>query len=149
MGHMQEVHPPVQPMEHHYLITEKIDQMAAHPTRLPCGINYETNIYFHQERQGILLGSYDPKSTPWKVEGTPWNFGHELLPPNLDRIADRLELGFERIPALATAGIKDAINGPFSFGPDGNPMIGPVPGMKTIGLPLASSRGSVRMAVSG
>ena len=40
-------------------------------------------------------------------------------------------MGFERIPALATAGIKDAINGPFTFGPDGNPMIGPVPGMKT------------------
>ena len=53
------------------------------------------------------------------------------MPPDLDRIADRLELGFERIPALATAGIKDAINGPFTFGPDGNPMIGPVPGMKT------------------
>ena len=97
----------------------------------------------------MLLGTYEPKSTPRKVEGTPWNFGHELLPPNLDRIADRLELGFERIPALATADIKDAINGPFSFGPDGNPMIGPVPGMKTIGLPLAPSRGSVRMAVSG
>ena len=45
-------------------------------------------------------------------------------------IADRLELAFERLPALARAGIKDVINGPFTFGPDGNPMIGPVPGMK-------------------
>ena len=97
----------------------------------------------------MLLRTYEPKSTLWKVEGTPWNFGHELLPPDLDRIADRLELGFERIPALATAGIKDAINGPFTFGPDGDPMIGPVPGMKTIGLPLASWRDSVRVAVSG
>ncbi|MGB1152695.1 MAG: GcvT family protein [Paracoccaceae bacterium] len=130
VGHMQGVNLPVQPMEHHYLLTEKIDAVADHPTRLPCGIDYEANIYFRQERQGMLLGTYEPKGTPWKVDGTPWDFGHELLQPDLDRIADRLELGFERIPALGQVGIKDAINGPFTFGPDGNPMIGPVPGMR-------------------
>lgn len=135
VGHMQGVNIPVQPMEHHYLITEAIPEIVERMEpggagRLPCGIDYEANIYFRQERQGMLLGTYEPKGTPWKVDGTPWDFGHELLPPDLDRIADRLELGFERIPALANAGIKDAINGPFTFGPDGNPMIGPVPGMK-------------------
>jgi dimethylglycine dehydrogenase len=134
VGHMQGLHIPVQPMEHHYLITEAIPEIVERMQpggagRLPCGIDYEANIYFRQERQGMLLGTYEPKGTPWKVEGTPWTFGHELLQPDLDRIADRLELGFERIPALAHAGIKDAINGPFTFGPDGNPMIGPVPGM--------------------
>ena len=130
VGHMQGINLPVQPMEHHYLLTEKIDGVVNHPTRLPCGIDYEANIYFRQEREGMLLGTYEPKGTPWKVNGTPWDFGHELLQPDLERIADRLELGFERIPALANAGIKDAINGPFTFGPDGNPMIGPVPGMR-------------------
>ena len=129
VGHMQGVHLPVQPMEHHYLLTEKIDAVANHPTRLPCGIDYEANIYFRQERQGMLLGTYEPKGTPWKVAGTPWEFGHELLQPDLERIADRRAMGFERIPALGQVGIKDAINGPFTFGPDGNPMIGPVPGM--------------------
>jgi len=64
------------------------------------------------------------------LDGTPQNFGHDLLEPKLERIADRLELAFERIPALGTAGIKDKINGPFVFSPDGNPMIGPVPGVK-------------------
>lgn len=130
VGHMQGVNLPVQPMEHHYLITDKIDEVANHPTRLPAGIDYEANIYFRQERQGMLLGTYEPKGTPWKVGGTPWDFGHELLQPDLDRIADRLEMSFERIPAIGEAGIKDMINGPFTFGPDGNPMIGPVPGMK-------------------
>jgi len=96
---------------------------------LPCGIDYEANLYFRQERDGMLLGTYEPVGVPWKVEGTPWDFGHELLNPNLEHIADRLELGFERIPALANAGIRQAVNGPFTFGPDGNPMIGPVPGM--------------------
>ena len=129
VGNMGGLNVPVQPMEHHYLLTEKIDEIANFGSRLPCGIDYEANIYFRQERQGMLLGTYEPVGTPWKVGGTPWDFGHELLPPNLDNIADRLELAFDRIPALAEAGIKDAINGPFTFGPDGNPMIGPVPGM--------------------
>ncbi len=136
VGHMSGIHLPVQPMEHHYLITEKIPQIAermesmGEAGRLPAGIDYEANIYFRQERQGMLLGTYEPKSTPWKVDGTPWDFGHELLQPDLDRIADRLEMSFERIPTIGQAGIKDMINGPFTFGPDGNPMIGPVPGMK-------------------
>ena len=129
VGHMSGLNFPVQPMEHHYLLTECIDEIVNHPTRLPCGIDYEANLYFRQERDGMLLGTYEPVGVPWKVEGTPWDFGHELLNPNLEHIADRLELGFERIPALANAGIRQAVNGPFTFGPDGNPMIGPVPGM--------------------
>lgn len=130
-GHMANLHLPVQPMEHHYLITEDIPEITARDRddRLPAGIDYEANIYFRQERNGLLLGTYEPKSTPWKVDGTPMDFGHELLPPDLDRVADRLELAFERIPALANVGIKTTVNGPFTFGPDGNPMIGPVPGM--------------------
>ena len=87
-------------------------------------------MYFRQERNGLLLGTYEPHATPWSVAGTPQDFGHELLEPKLDNIAERLELGFERIPALGRAGIKNTINGPFTFGPDGNPLIGPVPSMK-------------------
>ena len=131
-GRMAGVHLPVQPMEHHYLITEEIPEIAERMQsgeRLPAGIDYEANIYFRQERNGMLLGTYEPRATPWKVGGTPMDFGHELLQPDLDRIADRLELAFGRIPALGRAGIKTVVNGPFTFGPDGNPMIGPVPGM--------------------
>lgn len=132
LGRMSGVHMPVVPMEHHYLITEEIAQISALPEghRLPACIDYEANIYFRQERSGLLLGTYEPHSTPWSLDGTPTNFGHDLLDPDLDRIADRLELAFERLPAMATAGIKDMINGPFTFSPDGNPMIGPVPGKK-------------------
>ena len=130
VGHLSGLNLPVQPMEHHYLITETIPQIAEREERLPAGIDYEGNMYFRQEGQGMLLGTYEPVATPWSVSGTPQHFGHELLEPQLDHIAERLELGFERIPALAEAGIKDMINGPFTFGPDGNPMIGPVPGMR-------------------
>ena len=132
LGRMSGIHLPVVPMEHHYLITEEIDKITALPEgqRLPACIDYEANIYFRQERSGLLLGTYEPQSTPWSLDGTPQTFGHDLLEPDLDRIADRLALAFERIPSLQNAGIKDTINGPFVFSPDGNPMIGPAPGMK-------------------
>ena len=130
VGHLAGIDLPVQPMEHHYLITEDIPEIANHHREIAAGIDYEANIYFRGEHNGLLLGTYEPKGTPWKVEGTPMDFGHELLPDDLDRIADRLQLAFDRIPALGRAGIKSVVNGPFTFGPDGNPMIGPVPGLK-------------------
>ena len=54
----------------------------------------------------MLLGTYEQKSTPWKIKGTPMNFGHELLEPKLENIQDRLAIGFKRMPALERAGIK-------------------------------------------
>jgi dimethylglycine dehydrogenase len=117
-------------MEHHYLITEEIPEIKDFGQELAAGIDYEANIYFRQEGNGLLLGTYEPVGTPWKVNGVSNDFGHELLPEDLERVADRIELAFERMPALASAGIKSVVNGPFTFGPDGNPMIGPVPGMR-------------------
>ncbi len=134
VGHLAGLHLPVQPMEHHYLLTEDMPEIAEHVAacgqRLPAGIDYEGNIYFRQEQQGMLLGTYEAVATPWSVSGTPQDFGHDLLEPRLENIEQKLAIGFERIPALGSAGIRKIINGPFTFGPDGNPMIGPVPGMK-------------------
>ena len=65
---------------------------------------------------------------PWSVDTTPWDFGHELLPEDIDRIAPSLEVGFRHFPALQNAGIKRILNGPFTFAPDGNPLVGPVRG---------------------
>lgn len=121
---------PVQPMEHHYLITEAIPEVEAHGREIAVTVDYEGNAYTRQEQRGILLGTYEPHCVPWSVGGTPLDFGHELLTPDLDRVADRLQIAFERMPALARAGIKNVVNGPFTFGPDGNPLIGPVPGLR-------------------
>ena len=129
VGHLAGIELPVQPMEHHYLITEEIPEIREFGKEIAAGIDYEANIYFRQEGHGLLLGTYEPKGTPWKVHGVSNDFGHELLQHDLDRVADRIELAFERMPALARAGIKSVVNGPFTFGPDGNPMIGPVPGL--------------------
>lgn len=77
----------------------------------------------------MLIGTYEKAGVPWAPRETPWNFTHELLPPDLDRIAPSLEVGFAHFPALENAGIKRVVNGPFTFSPDGNPLIGPVRGL--------------------
>ena len=66
----------------------------------------------------------------WQVEGAPWDYGMELIPEDIDRIAPELAKGFERFPCLNDVGIKRWVNGAFTFTPDGNPLVGPVPGLR-------------------
>ncbi len=78
----------------------------------------------------MLMGTYEKACVPWSPKETPWDFGHELLAEDIDRISPSLEIGFSHFPAFQTAGIKQIINGPFTFAPDGNPLIGPVQGLR-------------------
>ena len=130
VGRLAGLELPVQPMEHHYLITEMIPEVRDHGKEVAVTVDYEGNAYTRQEHNGLLLGTYETNCVPWAVNGTPLDFGHELLQDDLARVTERLETAFERMPALGRAGIKKVINGPFTFGPDGNPLIGPVPGLK-------------------
>jgi dimethylglycine dehydrogenase len=77
----------------------------------------------------MLMGTYEKACKPWSPQVTPWDFGQDLLAPDLDRIAPSLEVGFRHFPAFAEAGIRKIINGPFTFAPDGNPLVGPVRGL--------------------
>ncbi len=130
VGKMAGVYLPLLAMEHQYLVTEDIAEVASLEKELPHILDPEGESYFRQEGKGLVIGIYEQKCDPWSVDTTPWDFGHELLPDNLDRIAEPLEHAFFRFPCLATAGIKTVINGPFTFAPDGNPLVGPVPGLK-------------------
>ncbi len=130
VGEMAGVYLPLHPMEHQYLATDRIDEVVNHPTELPHVMDPEGESYLRQERQGLVIGFYEQSCDPWAVDGTPWDFGHELLPDNLDRISDAMAFAFKRYPVLERAGIKTVINGPFTFAPDGNPLVGPVPGLR-------------------
>jgi dimethylglycine dehydrogenase len=122
---------PVVAMEHHYLLTEDLPELKQLGREIPLTLDLDAEIYMRQERKGVLLGVYEKDATPWALNGTPWDYGEtELLPPNLDRLADALEHGFKRFPALSAAGIRRVVNGPFTFSPDGNPLVGPVPGLR-------------------
>lgn len=130
VGNMAGINLPVQAMEHHYLITEPLAEIAGLGHELPAMVDFDGNAYGRQEGMGMLLGTYEEDGTPWAVDATPWDFGHELLPDDLSRIAPRLEVAFQHFPKLAQAGIKKVVNGPFTFAPDGNPLVGPVPGLR-------------------
>jgi len=130
VGQMVGVHLPLVPMEHHYLLTEDLPGLKSLNREIPMILDLDAEIYLRQERQGVLLGVYEKEATPWSLDGTPWDYGEsELLPPNLDRLTDALERGFRHFPALGAAGIRRIVNGPFTFTPDGNPLVGPVPGL--------------------
>ena len=93
-------------------------------------VDLDGEMYMRQERRGVLLGVYETPATPWAVDGTSWDYGDtELLPPDLERLTAALEKGFTRFPILHSAGMRKIVNGPFTFTPDGNPLVGPVPGV--------------------
>jgi dimethylglycine dehydrogenase len=134
VGRMVGLELPILAMEHQYLITEEIPEVVAfnetEGKQMLHAIDFEGEIYMRQEGKGVLMGTYERAGVPWSERQTPWNFSHELLAPDLDRIAPSLEVGFKHYPVLEQAGIKQVINGPFTFAPDGNPVIGPVRGLK-------------------
>ena len=121
---------PLTPMEHHYLITADLPELAAAARELPLVVDLDGEMYMRQERRGVLLGVYESPATPWAEHGTSWDYGEsELLPPDLERLSDALAKGFTRFPSLQAAGIRRLVNGPFTFTPDGNPLVGPLPGV--------------------
>ncbi len=130
VGRMAGVRLPLLPFEHHYLISGKLPGLQNHPVEIPTLVDLDGGIYLRQEQRGVLLGVYETPATPWALHGTPWDFGEtDLLPDDLERLHDALEQGFARFPEVADAGIKRVVNGPFTFSPDGNPLVGPVPGL--------------------
>jgi len=136
VGYMVGLELPILAMEHMYLITEDMPEVAeinaATGKEVVHAVDFDGELYLRQERGGMLMGTYEKACVPWSERTTPWEFGHELLQPDIDRIAPSLEVGFEHFPAFQNAGIKQIINGPFTFAPDGNPLMGPIrsmPGM--------------------
>jgi dimethylglycine dehydrogenase len=133
VGRMVGLELPVLAMEHMYLITEDMPQVAEWNVKtgreIIHAVDFDGELYLRQERGGMLMGTYEKAGKPWSEVETPWSFGHELLEPDIDRIAPSLEVGFRHFPAFQTTGIKQIINGPFTFAPDGNPLVGPVRGL--------------------
>jgi dimethylglycine dehydrogenase len=133
VGRMVGLELPILAMEHMYLITEDMPEVAevnrTTGKEVIHAVDFDGELYLRQERGGMLMGTYEKANKPWSELTTPWNFGHELLEPDIDRIAPSLEVGFRHFPAFQKTGIKQIINGPFTFAPDGNPLIGPVRGL--------------------
>ena len=130
VGRMAGIELPVSPLKHHYLITDSIPEVASSDFEMPMTVDLEGFTYMRQDQNGVLVGIYEIDHEHWAMDGAPWDFGEELFQEQLHRIENELMLGCQRYPAIENIGIKTWVNGAFTFSPDGNPLVGPVPGKK-------------------
>ncbi|WP_299640554.1 FAD-dependent oxidoreductase [uncultured Ruegeria sp.] len=117
------VNVPLVPMEHQYMVTEPFDV----PGNLPTLRDPDRLTYYKEEVGGLVMGGYEPNPIPWATKGIPQGFHYTLLDSNFDHFEQLMELALGRVPALETAGVKTLTNGPESFTPDGNFIIGEAP----------------------
>jgi len=149
---------PMMTMSHQYLLTDAIPELQAWSEgaghKLPLLRDVDSSYYLRQEKFGLNLGPYEANCQPhWqtKADQMPDDFSFQLYPDDLDRLEWHIADAMARVPILGTAGINKVINGPIPYTPDGNPLIGPMPGVPnafeacvfTFGIAQAGGAGKV------
>ncbi|MBV9432276.1 MAG: FAD-dependent oxidoreductase [Hyphomicrobiales bacterium] len=119
---------PLQSVEHQYLITEP----CGAPRNLPTLRDPDRLIYYKEEVGGLVMGGYEPNPIAWALDGIPEGFHFTLLESRFDHFEPIMEQALARTPVLATAGVKSLINGPESFTPDGNFILGEAPEARNV-----------------
>ncbi len=144
---------PITNMEHQYLVTEPLAEFKDSPTELPVMRDPATAGYYRQEQKAGLVGIYEHTGAKeaWAARGgwPEWASENELFEGDLDRIAPWLEKALDRMPIFANAGIKRIINGAIPHTPDGNPLVGPMPGVLNAWQCCGSSIGIAQGAGCG
>lgn len=129
---------PCIPVLHQFLVTDAIEELQQRKKQglpeLPVLREDRSLFYLREERQGLILGPYDPNPPVWAENGVPTGFGQELLPPDMDRMIDQFEAASQVVPLLENAGIKEIVNGPIAHTPDGSPLVGPAWGLPNFWL---------------
>ncbi|MFN6952331.1 MAG: FAD-dependent oxidoreductase, partial [Albidovulum sp.] len=149
---------PMMVMGHQYLLFEEVPEVKAWSMevghKLPLLRDVDTSYYLRQEKYGFNLGPYERDCRAHWVtpeEPFPEDFSFQLFPDDLDRLAPYIEDAMARVPLLGSAGLSKVINGPIPYAPDGNPLIGPMPGVPnafeacvfTFGIAQAGGAGKV------
>jgi Glycine cleavage system T protein (aminomethyltransferase) len=127
---------PMMVMSHQYMLFDTIPELEAWSKeaghKLPLLRDVDSSYYLRQEKYGMNLGPYEKNcKAHWvtKDDPMPEDFSFQLFPDDLDRLEWYLNDAVERVPILGTAGLSKMINGPIPYAPDGNPLIGPMPGV--------------------
>ena len=135
VGRMVGIELPVLAMEHHYLLTEDMPEVAAHVAKtgheMPMALDFAGEIYIRQEGGAMLLGTYEQACVPWSPtrDAVGLRVAAAQARPRPDH-ARAVSVAFKHYPAMGTTGIQRVVNGPFTFSPDGNPLVGPVRGLR-------------------
>ncbi|MDR9764075.1 FAD-dependent oxidoreductase [Rhizobium redzepovicii] len=120
------VNVPLVSVEHQYIITESFGV----PSNLPTLRDPDRLTYYKEEVGGIVMGGYEPNPIAWAEKGIPEGFHYTLLDSNFDHFEQIMEQALGRVPALENVGVKQLLNGPESFTPDGNFILGEAPELK-------------------
>ena len=124
VGAMAGINVPLQPVKHQYIITEKIDGLSADA---PTIRDPDRRTYFKEEVGGLSFGGYEPNPQGWTMENVPDQWEFQLFDDDFDHFEQHMTQAIRRVPALNNVGVKQMINGPESFTPDGNFILGAAP----------------------
>ncbi|NDW47238.1 FAD-dependent oxidoreductase [Ruegeria sp. PrR005] len=127
VGKMCGVNVPLHSAEHYYVVTERIE--GVNPD-LPVLRDPDGYIYFKEETGGLVMGGFEPDAKPWGMDGIPDNFFFQLLEDDWDQFEILMENALIRVPKMADAGVRQFYNGPESFTPDNNYLLGEAPELK-------------------
>jgi 4-methylaminobutanoate oxidase (formaldehyde-forming) len=124
VGAMAGINVPLQPVKHQYIVTEKVPGLS---TDAPTIRDPDRRTYFKEEVGGLVMGGYEPNPQPWTTGDVPDDWAFRLFDDDFDHFEQHMVEAIARIPALETVGVKQMINGPESFTPDGNFILGVAP----------------------
>jgi len=134
---------PCYPVEHFYAVTRPIDGITPD---LPVLRDLDGHIYLREEVGGILIGGFEPKAKPWRVDPIPEDFAFGTLKEDWDQFEILMTSGAQRVPALETAEIQILLDGPESFTPDGHFILGPAPGLRGYFIAAGFNSGGIANA---
>ncbi|HRD97912.1 MAG TPA: FAD-dependent oxidoreductase [Rubrivivax sp.] len=126
-GALAGVNVPLYPAEHFYIVTDRI--AGVHPM-LPVMRDPDGFIYYKEEVGGLLMGGFEPVAKPWRMEPIPSTFQFQLLDEDWAQFEPLMTNAIHRTPCLETAPVKMLLNGPESFTPDGNFILGEAPELR-------------------
>ena len=144
LGHACGVSVPLQAAEHYYLITERLPGLDRSMPVLEDPSSYG---YYREEGGGLMVGLFEPRCAPWKLDGIPLDFSFGEIPPDWERMTPYLEKAMRRVPSSLGVGIKKLFCGPESFTPDLRPIVGEAPELE--GYFVAAGLNSIGILTGG
>jgi dimethylglycine dehydrogenase len=111
--------------EHTHILFEAINAVEDRDSYLPLVRDPDRSIYIRQEMDSLILGLYESKVKQWNPRGVPWDYALTELQPDIDHIADFIEHGIYRFPIMGETGFKHVTDGPITYTPNGDPLVGP------------------------
>lgn len=144
---------PAIPVEHQYVVYDTSPELVAYrqsgAPELAVLREPDASYYLREERSGWILGPYEKGAPAVFADGVPESFGRSLLPGDLDRLLPHVEAATRRVPALERCGIKDVVNGPIPYTPDGSPLVGPAWDVRNLWINEGHSFGITAAGGSG